>query len=340
MSHPPINLIDAVEIGLRAKHEGRQTGIREVNFKIDSLPWDGTKIHASDLGSVFSDERPPGKEVGCDRQIWLRLRGAATQEVGIGKLLMFDNAHRLHEMVAAYLAAGLPAQGWHVVKVEEVIEAEGDGRLDVLAAHFPEPIMGGVGAIYQLSPGAQWQGWSTDPTTARVVYADSVCVIDIKTVRGAAFAHLAEPKPQHMHQVQGYVRAEKADFGAVLYVDREGQNGFKQFLLCRDDAEVERRWRRLQEIQAMEREPPVLLPVLRVKENKGPDAIYVDEPWPCQYCGFRDVSCPGALPPSLRERGVVGKLAKDGKTLVEADTYWRPILQVMIETNSLKRGGQ
>ena len=215
---------------------------------------------------------------GCPRALWLRLNGAKKKEATTGKLLMFHHGQRIHEDLVELITPHLPDE-WHIIKVEQPVEVYGlTGRYD-----------------YQM------------------IHKDGTKVIvDFKSIRGRAFNYLDGPKPAHVIQVQGYMAAEDADHGIIWYVDREGQNASQQFVVERDDDRVEIAAMRLG-YGARHKNPPLILdPVLEIKENKGPDSVKVKQPWQCDYCDYLDVSCPGALPKEMRERGIVGKLGMCG----------------------------
>lgn len=253
------NLLDAVELSLRSRDlaSGEQ---REVSLPIVRHAWDGSKLHASDLGLLDPED-------GCPRQLWGRVHGWRAQSTGLGKLLMFDNAYGVHERVAWHLAHGLPAQGWEVIEVEEAIEAEGEGRLDVLIEYRRKG------------------GFEGDE-----VLAVTRVVVDIKSVRGAAFSYLFKAKQPHVWQVQAYVRAKQAAYGILLYVDREGQNGMKQFNVGGDTDGTAERWALGRAVVELPEAPPML-------PEKGVGELH----WRCTYCNFLDVSCPSAIPPEGRK---------------------------------------
>jgi hypothetical protein len=228
--------------------------------------WDGSRLHISDLGKML-----PGE--GCRRQVKLRLQGAAQRDPSLGQMLLFDHGHRIHERLTEVLRRGLPS-GWTIIGVEERTSIEHRGHL----------ITG-----------------SCDLQLANE--RDEYLIVDYKTKRGRAFSYLTEARPANVLQVQGYLCAEDADHGILLYVDREGQNEAVQFHVERDDAAVYRAADTLVELVESEELPPVLEPAIKLQERKGPDAVYMDLPWQCSYCPYMGVSCPGAEVPCS---GLVG----------------------------------
>ncbi|HSH44426.1 MAG TPA: PD-(D/E)XK nuclease family protein, partial [Longimicrobiales bacterium] len=219
--------------------------------------WGKDSLHVTDLRHAL-----PGE--GCPRQLWLRLRGAEARPHTLGEQLRFDRGHYFHEYMVDVLNKGLP-KGWTVKLVEQSLTGllpHGiRGTLDVLLEH----------------PGG-------------------VRVLDFKTVRGRAFAYLDDAKLAHQLQVRTYSMAIDAEGADVLYIDREGTNGVRAFRVERDDEQVRACAEAVVGYASADEPEPVLEPELGIRENKGPDSVYLNEPWQCQYCEFRDVSCPGALP--------------------------------------------
>jgi hypothetical protein len=218
---------------------------------------------------------------GCPRQLWLRLHGAEARPLRLGELMMFDAGQRIHDRMVEAMKLG----GIQVVYSEKPTSLEGlTGRYDVKLRDGGKTIIG-----------------------------------DYKTVRGAAFQHLIEPKPSNVAQVQGYTTAEDADGAALIYIDREGQNGVRVFEIARDDESVYANITKLKAIASGDI-PPILSPILDRAERKQFTTIYVKQPWNCDYCRYQDVSCAGALPPELREKEIAGRV-KDGEYKPENDKY-------------------
>ena len=209
----------------------------------------------------------------CPRQLWLRLKGAEKKELSAGQLLMFRHGNRIHADLVEILQDSLN-DGWQIEAVEKTVGLAGvTGRYDTRLYHKDE-------------------GWEV--------------IVDFKSVRGRKFGYLDEAMPGHVLQVQAYITASDADGGLVFYVDREGQNQARQFYVKRDDEVV---WQALLTAKAMagsDIPPAVLEPKLKITENKGPDSVKLEMPWQCSYCDFCGPSCPGALPPKMRELGIVG----------------------------------
>lgn len=230
---------------------------------------------------------------GCPRQLWLRLHRAEKRENHIGEILMFDTGQRIHDRMVEALRLGL--EGWRVVDAEKPVEWQGlTGRYDV----------------------------KLESDDGKVV------ICDFKTMRGAAFGYLVEPKPSHVAQVLGYVAAENADSAAIIYVDREGQNGIRVFDIDRNDAEVLRLKEGLKAISESSEPPPILKPILERVERKQFDTIYVKQPWNCDYCRYQDISCDGALPPELREKQIAGRI-KAGVYEPENDKYTEVVKELL-----------
>lgn len=206
---------------------------------------------------------------GCPRQLWLRLQGAEKRPNKLGEEMMFDAGNRIHDRMVAALTLG----GLDVVDSERETSFMGmTGRYDV-----------------KLRDGKD------------------IVIADFKTVRGAAFGYLNEPKPSHVAQVLGYVAAEDAARGMIIYVDREGQNGVRVFDLDRNDDEVIGMAEKLKEIAKGDK-PPILQPVTKIEKRKAFDTVYLKMPWNCDYCRYIDISCDGALPKDMRDGGIAGRI--------------------------------
>jgi CRISPR/Cas system-associated exonuclease Cas4 (RecB family) len=228
---------------------------------------------------------------GCPRQLWLRLHGAEERPLHLGELLMFDAGQRIHDrMVEALEQGGL-----------QVIDSEKQTSLDGITGRYDVKLRDN----------------------------DKIIIVDFKTVRGAAFQYLTEPKLSHIAQVLGYTTAEDADGAAIIYIDREGQNGVRVFEIDRNDDEVYANITKLKEIASGDM-PPILKPILEQVERKQFTTIYLKQPWNCDYCRYQDVSCDGALPPDLRIKEIAGRV-KDGKYEPENDKYTEIVRRLFCE---------
>lgn len=262
----------------------------ERGLRAENDTWDKSSIHSSDLAYGLEGER-------CGRQLWLRLRGAPQREHHAGELFMFDRGRSAHERLTQLIRPHLP-EGWSIEYVERsIVEDEVARQLGLV----PEEIEDGTLDVELHGPGG------------------IVVIVDYKTLRGRAFEFLTGPYTSHEIQIRSYIMARDAHGGIILYADREGQNFCRQFRVTRDDAAVRAAAQRTHEIGRSQVQPPAMLPILDRRANKGPDSVYLREPWQCQRCVFRDHSCPGALPPDLRDLGIVAKITKDGEMIANID---------------------
>jgi len=226
---------------------------------------------------------------GCPRQLWLRLHGAKERPLHLGELLMFDAGQRIHDRMVEALKLG----GCDVIDSEKETELDGlTGRYDIKIRDGKQIIIG-----------------------------------DFKTVRGAAFGHLTEPKPSNVLQVLGYLKAENADKGMLIYIDREGQNGIRTFEIERCDEAIDEAVKTLKNIQNGD-EPPILKPILDIVERKQFSTLYVKQPWNCNYCKYCDVSCQGALSYDLRANEIAGRI-KDGEYEPENEKYTEIVKELL-----------
>lgn len=252
--------------------------------------WDKNgQIYASDLGVALGPEHS-----GCTLAFWLKCRNEPVRDKKPGELLMLRMGDVVHDYIARLVEKAVLPYGWYVEAVEErvtlEVELEGDevesvgSRLDIRLRHIL------TGAVH---------------------------VVDVKTKRGGAFRYLKDAKPGDVLQVQGYMKAADADTGSVLYVDREGQNGFREFGVDRNDQRPEEAVRRLVAIRDSETPPaPVGLLVTR-KVNKGPDSVYLKFPWQIEWCDLVGCACRKALPCKSVPKGIVAKLHEQG----DANTF-------------------
>ena len=244
--------------------------------------WNNNLLHASDLSVALKGE---GK---CPRQLWYRVNDYDREEDTPGKKLMFYHGNRLHEMIAKFLHKGL--KDWYVMSVEQKIENlphSITGRLDCL-----------IGNKDCLLGNKDFDNKET-------------MVVDFKTVRGRTFNYLTEAKPSHKLQVQTYMMSVDATYGAVLYIDREGQNFANQYFVKRDDESVLKAIDYAVNIINSEIPPAILKPQFKINENKGPDSVKIGMPWQCDYCEYCNITCDGALPQDKRPSGICGKIHDD-----------------------------
>ena len=238
--------------------------------------WGEDRIHVSDLAVTLD-----GNDKKCPREFWMRLRGYKKKPLTPGKKLMFDHGNRIHERIADVITSGLEEQ-WEIIGIESPV-------------------------IFR-----EFNITGTTDFVIRNIYTEEIFIVDFKTVRGRAFYHLDDAKESHKLQVQSYAYGKDADGGLVLYIDREGQNAQMQFPVERNDEKVKRAIEETLQIAQQEKIPPKLDYTIQINENKGPDSIKVCEPWQCQYCDYKDVSCDGALPVKFRTNSIVGKVDDEG----------------------------
>lgn len=225
--------------------------------KVDD--WGGDVIHMSDLAVAITE---PGDKK-CSRQFWLRLKGEEKTPPGIGQMMMFDNGHGIHERLVAKLKKGLP-EGWTVAAVE----GETGAKLGI-KGHFDVKLRGPKG---------------------------QVVIVDFKTTRSNAFKFEdGLPKLANVYQIQGYGYEENADAMILLYVDRDGSNTPIQKVIERDDERVLASAEYIKKVAASPVPPEKMLPVINIKENKGPNSVVASLPWQCKYCDFYGISCSGPM---------------------------------------------
>jgi len=264
------------------------------------------RIYASDLGLALGPDH-----AGCQSAFWHKCRNAPTKDVNAGRLLLMQAGDLLHDWMSDALKMALPQQGWRVVSVETKAHLDHadesiGARLDVLIEHME---------------------------------SGHRSIIDVKTKRGNAFGYLDEVKPGDELQVQGYIKATDADDGWVLYVDREGQNFVRAFHVERADERPEMAIEILKAIRDADEPPPSLKLGLIIKENKGPDSIYLKKPWQIEWCDLQQCACAKTFPYENVPTNVLGKLVpvkdEEGEfevRLTEVGSKWSEvILELLLE---------
>jgi hypothetical protein len=255
--------------------EALSQGLHERDASDDS--WDELELHASDLAASESVVKNPVARK-CARQLKMRLNGVDQRKHTDGELLMFDQGQAIHERLSQLIESGfkLVKSGWIIAYTElpssDNLPGDIEGTLDVM--------------LY-------------GPNGEKVI-------VDYKTLRGGAFRWLTRVKEANKLQIQSYMMAHDADFGIVVYVDREGSNFARQFVVQRDDEAVILAQREVEALRASATLPPVITAdygALRETKKKGL-AVPVAQPWQCTWCRYHVSHCPGAVPEDL-----VGKVA-------------------------------
>ena len=271
----PANIDKALEQGLRLQQ--------------DKDDRDNSVLHVSDLAHTI-----PGE--GCPRQLWLRLHGYKRHKLTAGKLLMFDHGKQIHKRLVEITKPILEQRGeWGYLEVEYPMAFDGViGTCDCILLHHA---------------------------------TDNTIVQDFKSQRGNAFREdrlALLPKPGHVIQVQGYIyglkddplfqnlRVKEPSAGALLYVDREGQNAAIEKPVERNDARVREAIMELKDIAANSM-PPILEPIIKEQKKTKTKGIPLKArmPWVCDYCDYLDISCDGALRKEHRLSGIVGHRVDD-----------------------------
>lgn len=258
--------------------------------------WGKDSVHMSDLAVVLAgtgDEK-------CMKQVWHRLNGNARSEDSLGTMMMFDNGHSIHDRLSKLIASPLLEQGWEIVGVEIPV-----------TEFLPEWMQGTLDVELRGPEGEK-------------------VILDYKTTKSNFFRYNNGPKPSNVIQVQGYMMVTDADYGLLMYVDREGGNTPVVFIVERNDAAVIEGMNLLEKLKDLPEPPRRMLPKVKLQRNKGPDAVKLELPWQCQYCSFLDRSCKGALEPELRGQ-IVGYNSREGLTMKEQYEHLTTAVQMLLD---------
>jgi len=279
------NLLDCAERGYeRADEELPALSLYGwAMARLDHEPgeWDETRVHLSDYRYSLSPD-----EGGCKRQLFHRLRQDNASDPTLWMRMMWDQGFALQIRFSWLLCQGLP-EPWDLEAVE----------MDV-SRGLPGDDIGSCDLVLS-APG-------------------HLLGIEMKTQRGRAFRYLDEPKPSHVIQSEGEAYAlqqmhpEREVSHRLVYLDREGQNTPLVFPTA-TGPEAEKRVLEASHyanrvLDSLDGEAPdPLSPHIAVRENKGPNSIYLEQPWMCEYCDYYQESCEGALEPELTGHGIVAK---------------------------------
>lgn len=240
----------------------------------ESLDHEGPTLSPSRVKMAHPDS--------CARQLALSRDGAEKAKPHPGQQLMWENGHQIHALFWAALDA-FPPEWAREIRFEEYVEREvpnpGGGDPILLRGFVDLMILHDLGL-----QGLEWE------------------IVDGKTVRGAAFRYGEKDWPRETDALQvwlyDHILGEEATTeggetypitgGSVLYIDREGQNGFRacDVFLEKGRSSVERVLKVASRIITSDAMPRVLDAV--VKRGK------VMRPWLCDYCPYLNISCPGA----------------------------------------------
>ena len=218
----------------------------------------------------------------CPRQLFLKLHNAEKQEVEYNRKLMFSQGDINHLLAAQFIEYGLDDY-WTITGIEESVKGLG------LIGRYDMSIRGKQGETY---------------------------IVDFKSSRGGNFKYLDNrgASERDVLQVQGYLAITKYDAGILFYIDREGQNGVRQFAVNYNSLIYDDIRTRVEELQIhATNKAKTLEPSLKVRENKGDNSIYLKSDWRCGYCDYYGVSCEGDMSAEMREiSGIVAKQNEEG----------------------------
>lgn len=280
-----IDLVKCIEKGIclaKDKSPASFYGWAVTKLYDEKREWREDKLHASDFTTLVQSP----KDRYCPRQLWLRYHKAKRKEDKLGKKIMWDQGKAMQYRFTWYLGLGLP-KNWEIFGIE----------VDVSDA-LPGNLTGHADLVLYNKEKLE------------------TLVVEIKTQRGASFRYMKEAKPAHVMQKKVYEEAirrtrntDENVESCVLYLDREGQNTPVVYTNS-FDIDLKEGYEKLKKI-VNGKKPPILKPDLKIRRNKGPDSVYVKQPWQCEYCSYRDMSCPSALKKAHRTSRIVAKVDKE-----------------------------
>jgi len=260
-----------------------------IKLALEARPdnWDESVLHASDMGYG-----PNGSL--CPRQLKLRLNGAGKKDLGTGTRLFFHFGHVFEQEINKLIEEGMATDnaGWEFVS---------------------------SGASAKLFPDISGE-------SDRMFYhrlTDNYVVDDQKTVRSKKFHYMADDShDNYKAQIRAYLEATDSDYGCITYVDRGGENLIMQEKVERDGDKLDQDVRAIRKIRDSEELPPVISPKVAKTKPRGkkedeytvtyenPDEKlvknqgreFVTDPWQCDYCDFKGVSCIGAYQNWLKDQ--------------------------------------
>ena len=205
----------------------------------------------------------------CARQQMYRLSGAQKQVKSVSTLanesLMFIQANWIHALTVGAL-------DWAGIMVN--YEASLPGLPEGWSGHYD----------------VTYEDWETD----------TIVGWDGKTVRPNAFDYsVSWPKPEHVWQVQGYMRfLPWVSYWQIEYIDRGGANTPQVKAVHRDDAKIDDRMFALNVCRSAILDNPTLLPnmlepefsIYYRKVNNEPirrvNSVFVGPSWQCEWCPY------------------------------------------------------
>lgn len=179
--------------------------------------------------------------VKCPRAVFFKFKKAPAEEIDPRVLMMFDHGDHIHQLIMKPLFG---IRGIQVVAAEVNIPPQ-------------ELITGRADAIL---------------SDSRDLY-----VLDIKSINGQIFKSLAEPKEEHINQIQLYLHFFKQKKGILLYVNKDTQE-LKEFFVNYKAEIAQSLLNKLRDLKS------------KIDKNIVPNRIPAwPDNWQCQYCQFKEI---------------------------------------------------
>lgn len=194
-----------------------------------------------------------GKTLSDGMCLWPCVTEHPEKGTSTGFEMMINHSNLLHVAYANMLKHRLH---WYTVHIEAAVTIPMEAGLPDMTGHADLVLQGKGTSEYK-------------------------AVYDFKTVRSNAFKYGDLVKDGHVLQVQAYMKGFDVKKGGLIYIDREGQNGYRFHPVERDDAAVVRAARRLYDVLTQSAVPEYKEPVIQIAKNGD---ITLKTPWQMSYC--------------------------------------------------------
>lgn len=230
----------------------------------DEDTWGEDRLHLSDGKYALLGEM-------CPRELALRLSGAEGSKPSLSTLRMWEQGYLCEDVWIERSRYGMEQRGWEVVIPErDSVEFEGiPGTPDVIYHRPPVKVV-------------------VDTKTRRSGWYKFQAAEHGRPDQGDGFILGWPPKPAEEIQVQEYIEATDATFGAIWAGDRGGSRRWVLPHVKRDPEAARKAIKLIRRIEELTREGKI------EKIPKVPLTPKGNLPWNCKWCSYYGSSCGGA----------------------------------------------